>query len=302
MNAPLISILTPCYNADGWVHRLLDSILAQDYPSVEMYAIDDGSTDHTRQVIQSYVPRFRQKGYALTCVYPTHAGQSEAINKGLKRVRGKYLVWPDSDDRYAATDALSLLVAALENSEEEVSMVRCLPFYTDESGLPWQGYRLGGFDKEDLFEDFLFWRNGFWCLSGGYMVKMELLDRYIPGRTISTALHAGQNFQLMLPLLYGHKCLTVRKYLYQVVVREQSHSRGQYQTCAELLRKNEDFEYVLVQTLEKMEYLPEKKKRKYIRQVRWNYQKTNLKLGWQKHALWTWMKFLLHKIYARIKG
>lgn len=134
------------------------------------------------------------------------------------------------------------------------------------------------------------------------MVKMELLDRYIPGRTISTALHAGQNFQLMLPLLYGHKCLTVRKYLYQVVVREQSHSRGQYQTCAELLRKNEDFEYVLVQTLEKMEYLPEKKKRKYIRQVRWNYQKTNLKLGWQKHALWTWMKFLLHKIYARIKG
>ena len=61
-------------------------------------------------------------------------------------------------------------------------------------------------------------------------------------------------------------------------------------------------DFTLRQTLEKMEYLPEKKKRKYIRQVRWNYQKTNLKLGWQKHALWTWMKFLLHKIYARIKG
>lgn len=302
MSAPLISILTPCYNADGWVHRLLDSILAQDYPSVEMYAIDDGSTDHTRQVIESYIPRFRQKGYALEYVYQAHAGQSEAINKGLKRVRGKYLVWPDSDDRYAVTDALSLLAAALEGSEEEVSMARCLPVYVSESGAPWHGYRLGGFDREDLFEDFLFWRNGFWCLSGGYMVKMELLDRYIPGRTISTALHAGQNFQLMLPLLYGHKCLTIPKYLYQVVIRQYSHSRGQYWTGAELLRKNQDFEHVLVQTLENMEHLPGEERRKYIRQVRWDYLKKSLKLGWQMRAPWIWIKVFLRAAYVPFKG
>ena len=97
MEVPLISMITPCYNSGSYVHRLLDSVLAQDYPAVEMYAVDDGSTDHTRQVIQTYIPLFEQRGYSLTYVYQEHAGQSEAINKGLKCVKGKYLVWPDSD-------------------------------------------------------------------------------------------------------------------------------------------------------------------------------------------------------------
>ena len=65
---PLVSVLTPCYNSADFLHRLLDSILEQDYPSIEMYAIDDGSTDRTRQVIQTYIPVFQQRGYSLKYV------------------------------------------------------------------------------------------------------------------------------------------------------------------------------------------------------------------------------------------
>lgn len=303
---PLISLLTPCYNSASFIHRLLDSVLAQDYPLVEMYVVDDGSTDDTRQVVLGYIPLFGQKGYTLEYVYQVHAGQSEAINKGLKLVHGKFLAWPDSDDCYATTDALSLLVAALEDSDETVSMVRCLPSYVDEAGQPWHGYRLGGFDKEDLFEDCLLWENGFWCLSGGYMVKMELLDRYIPQRTISTALHAGQNWQLMLPLLHGHRCLTLQKQLYEVMIRENSHSRGQYQTSAALLRKNRGFEYVLVRTLENMVQLSQEEKRAYIRKVRRKYRKTNRDLWWESHfpivQFKQGIKWILRFFHVGIKG
>lgn len=306
MNFPLVSLLTPCYNSASFIHRLLDSVLTQDYPLLEMYVVDDGSTDDTRRVVLSYIPLFGQKGYRLEYVYQVHAGQSEAINKGLKLVHGKYLVWPDSDDCYATADALSALVASLEATDNTVSMVRCLPSYVDETGQPWHGYQLGGFDKEYLFEDCLLGENGFWYLSGGYMVKMEMLDRYIPQRTISTALHAGQNWQLMLPLLYGHKCLTVHKHLYKVIIRKDSHSRGQYQTCTALLRKNRDFEYVLVRTLENMFQLPTEEKHAYIRKIHRKYHKANRDLWWQSHfpiekMLKQWIKWILRFFYAKVE-
>lgn len=300
MEAPLISMITPCYNSGSYIHRLLDSILAQDYPAVEMYAVDDGSTDNTRQVIQTYIPLFEQRGYSLTYVYQEHAGQSEAINKGLKYVKGKYLVWPDSDDYYADVRTLSLLAGELERSDETVSMVRCLPIYVDESRNPWDGYRLANFDKEDLFEDCLFWRNGFWCLSGGYMVKMELVDTYIPQRTISTAKNAGQNWQLMLPLLYQHRCLTIQRRLYTVVIRTNSHSREQYKTYADLLQKNKDFEYVLVQTLSRMEQLPDEQKVNYIKQIRRIYKKKYIELCLQTHPYLWKLKCLVSKILHRM--
>ena len=53
MKKPLVSIIIPCYNVEFLIFRLLDSILLQNYSNVEVIAIDDGSTDHTSQVLQS---------------------------------------------------------------------------------------------------------------------------------------------------------------------------------------------------------------------------------------------------------
>lgn len=65
----LVSIITPCYNGEKLIHRLLDSILSQDYPSIEMIIVDDGSKDKTHDVIENYINKFKQKGIACcTCI------------------------------------------------------------------------------------------------------------------------------------------------------------------------------------------------------------------------------------------
>ena len=71
MQRPLVSILTPMYNTEKYVHRLLDSVLAQDYPAIEMVVIDDGSTDGSRAVVESYAGRFAASPVkrAFDCVF-----------------------------------------------------------------------------------------------------------------------------------------------------------------------------------------------------------------------------------------
>ena len=86
MKKGLVSIITPCFNGGMLIHRLLDSILKQDYSMIEMYVVDDGSIDNTRSVIESYIDRFTNKGYVLNYIYQDNAGQAAAINKALPLV------------------------------------------------------------------------------------------------------------------------------------------------------------------------------------------------------------------------
>ncbi len=159
----LISIITPCYNSGGFVHRLMDSILLQDYPSVEMFVVDDGSTDDTAEVLKSYIERFEARGYSLTYIYQDNGGQSVAINRALKLINGEYFVWPDSDDFYISEESLSRLVDSLRQSDSSIAMTRCLSQLIDEESLMVVG-QVG--EKRaystELFEDCLLDKDDYW--------------------------------------------------------------------------------------------------------------------------------------------
>lgn len=271
----LVSIITPCYNGEKLVTRLLDSILKQSYLRIEMFVIDDGSTDKTGDVVKGYISRFEQRGYSLQYIFQDNAGQSVAINRGLKLFQGDYLVWPDSDDFYGTDDAIEQMVAVLEQSDDTVSMVRCQGYYLDEETLkPIGKFQVNEYnrDKVDLFEDCLWIENGFWFVAGGYMVKSEKVSKYIPNKAIYTEKNAGQNWQLMLPLLYKHKCLTIQKYLYRVLVRKTSHSRGQYSTFEQKCLKYQAYKNTIRATLQKMTHLPESEKEKYLEKLTLYYK------------------------------
>lgn len=62
MNSKLVSVITPCYNSGKFIHRLLETILEQDYPCLEMYVIDDGSVDNTKEVVKIILQSLIKEG------------------------------------------------------------------------------------------------------------------------------------------------------------------------------------------------------------------------------------------------
>ena len=99
MNKDLVSVIIPCYNSQQFIAEAIESVLAQDYPHVELIVIDDGSTDNSKYIIQSF-------GDQLTFLTQKNSGAPAARNKGLKQAKGFYIKFLDADDLLEA-DCLS---------------------------------------------------------------------------------------------------------------------------------------------------------------------------------------------------
>lgn len=224
----LVNIITPAYNCAEYIPRLLDSVLAQTYPCVEMFVVDDGSTDETQDVVISYIPKFEERGYKLHYNYQTNAGQNAAINQALKWVRGEYLLYPDSDDWYKTNDAIEIMADTLSHYGDEVGIVRCQYEKIDAESMDVIGRT--SFSPCNvpcnLFEDAFYGTNEFAYAPIEFMLKTKLLDSYIKNREIYINRHIGQNYQILLPYLANTKCVTIDKVLCQYFVRNNSHSHS----------------------------------------------------------------------------
>lgn len=230
MKEKLVSVLTPVYNGERYIARLLDSILNQTYPDIEMILSDDGSTDDTVEIASAYIPKFEGKGYTLKIILSPHKNASAAMNAGFYHVNGEYLIWPDSDDELFP-DSVATRVNFL-NLHPEYHCVRSLMEYvSNETGETIQCEEsLGDLTKEDIFWDVLEWRT--FCCSGCYMLKTEDFFQIYPSKRIPESI-IGQNFQMLLPFLYHYKCPTIPEKLYRVYVRSDSHSRKMWTKAEE---------------------------------------------------------------------
>ena len=152
--AGLVSCITPVYNGEKYLGAMLDSLLAQTYPAMEVILVDDGSTDGTLAVAGRFREPFAQRGCRYQVVRGPHKNASAAINLGLGLVRGEFLIWPDSDD-ILQPDSIEKRVNVLK-SHPDCPCVRSLMYYFDQNGpVEGQGEAIGDLEKEDLFFDVL---------------------------------------------------------------------------------------------------------------------------------------------------
>ena len=125
MNYPKISVITPSYNQAVFLERTIKSIIEQGYPNLEYFVCDGGSNDGSVEIIKKYEDKI-----TWWCS-EKDTGQSNAINKGMKRATGDIVCWINSDD--VLLPGALLEYARMYNEHPECSVYMAQTMRIDEN-------------------------------------------------------------------------------------------------------------------------------------------------------------------------
>ena len=138
--ADLVSIIIPVYNCEKYLRRNLESIVAQTYENLEIIYVDDGSSDKSADIIQSFMEKDRR----IKLIQQTNHGVSYARNAGLKAATGTLITFSDADD-YVDERYVETMATAIE--EEQADIACCgfvlhrpdmdIPFHDNGEKLIW---------------------------------------------------------------------------------------------------------------------------------------------------------------------
>ena len=109
-----ISIIIPAYNVEKYIARCLDSLVHQTLQDIEVIVVNDGSTDSTGAIIDSYMEQYPDivRGFTVQ-----NGGAAEARNYGLQYVTGEFIGFVDSDD-HVHPKMFELLYRAAQEKQE----------------------------------------------------------------------------------------------------------------------------------------------------------------------------------------
>ena len=275
----LVSIIAPCYNGEKTLPAFMDSVLAQTYPNIELILINDGSTDKTEQIVlEKYAPLFDQKNISLIYHYQENQGQAAAINYGLSCFSGEYMMWADSDDILYA-DNVEKKIEFLKSNPEcgfVIAKLETVRIDNPDERLSVQGRQ--STDDTNYFEDMINGKNVVFG-PGTIMVRRSVFLETFPSRKIFPS-REGQNWQLMLPLIYNNKCGCMDEVLLKCVVHESSHSRRK-RTTQEYIDRNDGICLLLCETIQSIRSMGQEEKDKWIKYITNKYANANLYLCYE---------------------
>lgn len=162
----LVSVIIPCYNAGRWLREAIESCLAQTYANLEIIVVDDGSTDDSLSIAQSY-------GSDIVVSTGPNKGESGARNQGFALSQGDFIQFLDADD-YLLPEKIERQVAYLETAGGDV-------VYGDwriQHHLLNGSIRLGPVYRPGTFDDrVMAMLNGWNLIPIGMLHRREILNR-----------------------------------------------------------------------------------------------------------------------------
>ena len=123
----LVSIVVPVYNVEKYLKKSIESILNQTYDNLEVLLVDDGSTDSSGEICDSFI----KVDSRIRVFHKENGGLSDARNFGIEHMKGQYVSFIDSDD-YISKDYVWKLYSSIKNNDSEVSI--CSFSLVDETG------------------------------------------------------------------------------------------------------------------------------------------------------------------------
>lgn len=114
-----VSVVMPVYNAYDYLRPALDGVIDQTFKEIELICVDDGSTDHSLQILKEY----QEKDSRIRIITETNAGPSIARNKGLDRARGEFVIFLDADD-FVETTLIEKLYNLATEKELDIAIAK----------------------------------------------------------------------------------------------------------------------------------------------------------------------------------
>lgn len=141
-----MSIVVPVFNAGAFLHDFFNSILAQSFRDFELILIDDGSTDGSVKIIDSYISLDSR----IRLFQQMHAGVGAARNRGISVAQGEFIAFLDADD-YFETDFLESMYQVAKRDNSEIVICGYYEF-NDERRKPTREWRpkAGKYSRKDL--------------------------------------------------------------------------------------------------------------------------------------------------------
>lgn len=203
---PRVTVVIPVYNREKYVGEAIDSVLAQTFTDFELLVIDDGSTDQSRVVMQSY-----HDSRIRFIVNDTNEGIPKTRNKGIQLAQGEYLAFLDSDD-WAYPQRFMKQVAFLD-SHADYAAVGAWIVWMDEQSRSLRQVKRKPVSSEEIAAERLF-RQG--IENSASMARTAVLREY--GHQEEYDL--SEDFDLWARIAAKHRLAT----LPEVLVRRRLHS------------------------------------------------------------------------------
>ena len=144
MQKPLVSIIVPIYKVEPYLRRCIDSIVNQTYTNLEIILVDDGSPDDSPRICDEYAARDNR----IIVIHQENGGLSDARNAGLKKSKGDYIYFVDSDD-WLDKNAIKILYDIIKASASDIVIGNYIT--TNESGIFEQEKKNVQTEKKSLY-------------------------------------------------------------------------------------------------------------------------------------------------------
>jgi len=241
-----VSCIIPVYNAERYLARCLESVLAQDYHELEIILIDDGSTDTSGIICDEYSSKFDN----VHVVHIPNQGASLARKKGIEVAKGEYLTFVDSDD-YIASNYVSTLYHLIKKYGTKISACGVKRICENENVIEGECKN----EKDELldFDELMprFFKYEFWGFWGGLYHRSVFDGLIFPKATLS------EDYYVKMQMFFQERKMVVTDaplYFYEYHPASLSHTKLSERAFEEFENVKATFEYVKDQCPKYMDF------------------------------------------------